>query len=63
MPARPVTTTVTISTPGSTRIFVTKLDNNDQANSNFVKLAKVVVGRTNSNRLKYKIIPLIESVE
>jgi hypothetical protein len=66
-PAREVTTTVTISTPGSTRTFITKLYDaiKRAGNSNPRKLAKVVVERisdpSNPNRdgrLKYQIIPL-----
>ncbi|MFK5969770.1 MAG: hypothetical protein QM487_06575 [Candidatus Marithrix sp.] len=63
MPARPVMTTVTISTPGSTRTFITELDKTTgQTSSNFVKLAKVIIGRTGNlinGRLKYQIIPLV----
>jgi len=58
-PARQVTTTVTISTPGSTRTFITKLDK-----AGFVKqLAKVVIGKTGGGRLKYQIIPLVAPSE
>ncbi|RKZ76387.1 MAG: hypothetical protein DRR19_28665 [Candidatus Parabeggiatoa sp. nov. 1] len=60
-PARQVTTTVTISTPGSTRTFITKLDTKGHSR----QLAKVVIERisdpSNPNRdgrLKYQIIPL-----
>jgi len=65
IPAREVTTTVTISTPGSTRTFITKLDNTSQVTS-FVELAKVVIGRisdptnpSQGGRLKYQIIPMV----
>ncbi|RKZ53916.1 MAG: hypothetical protein DRR16_16945 [Candidatus Parabeggiatoa sp. nov. 3] len=60
-PPREVTTTVTISTPGSTRTFITKLDTIGASQ----QLAKVVIERisdpSNPNRdgrLKYQIIPL-----
>jgi hypothetical protein len=61
-PARQVTTTVTISTPGSTRTFITKLDNVNRVGSNIVNLAKVVIGRISApttGRLKYQIIPML----
>jgi hypothetical protein len=54
-PAREVTTTVTISTPGSTRTFITKLDQSNRG-SDIIKLATVVIGKT-GGRLKYQIIP------
>ncbi len=61
-PIRAVMTTVTISTPGSTRTFTTKLDQTTgQTNTGFVKLAKVIIGRVGNpinGRLKYQIIPL-----
>lgn len=67
-PAREVTTTVTISTPGSTRTFITKLGNENiqrAGNSKLRKLAKVVIERISDpgnhkrdGRLKYQIIPL-----
>ncbi|HDN26424.1 MAG TPA: hypothetical protein ENG03_04900 [Thioploca sp.] len=60
-PARQVTATVTISTPGSTRTFITKLDTKGKSR----KLAKVVIERISDpsnphrdGRLKYQIIPL-----
>jgi len=62
-PARQVTATVTISTPGSTRTFITKLDTTGISKPR--KLAKVVIEQisdpSNPNRdgrLKYQIIPL-----
>jgi hypothetical protein len=57
-PARQVTTTVTVSTPGSTRTFITKLDKSNQSSS-VMKLAKIVIGRAGGGRLKYQIIPLV----
>jgi hypothetical protein len=58
-PAREVTTTVTISTPGSTRTFITKLDNDNRVDLNIVELAKVVIGRiSQGGRLKFDIIPM-----
>ena len=64
-PSRPVTATVTISTPGSTRTFTTKLDNANGSSNPIQPLAKVIIERisTPSNpnqdgRLKYQIIPL-----
>ncbi|RKZ37357.1 MAG: hypothetical protein DRQ49_16340 [Gammaproteobacteria bacterium] len=60
-PARQVTTTVTISIPGSTRTFISKLDKSNQSSS-FVNLAKVVIGRT-GGRLNYQIIPMVAASE
>ncbi len=63
MPGRQVTTTVTISTPGSTRTFITKLDKKT-GQTNIVKLAKVIIGRVGdpiNGRLKYQIIPLVSN--
>jgi len=59
-PAREVTTTVTISTPGSTRTFITKLDQSNRS-GNVVTLAKVVIGGRTGGRLKYQIIPIVAS--
>jgi hypothetical protein len=55
-PTREVTATVTISIPGSTRTFITKLDYINRANSKIRKLAKIVVKRNKAGRLKYQII-------
>jgi Tfp pilus assembly protein PilF len=67
-PARQVTATVTISTPGSTRTFITKLGNANPTSPNLVKLAKVVIGRIShptsiGRRLKYQIIPMLAPEE
>ncbi len=63
-PARPVTATVTISTPGSTRTFVAKMEEaTGRSSANLVKLAKVVIGRVSnsaSGRLKYQIVPMVK---
>ncbi|MEN8218159.1 MAG: hypothetical protein ABFS56_17670 [Pseudomonadota bacterium] len=59
-PAREVTATVTISIPGSTRTFITKLDNDNQVDLNIIKLAKVVIERiSQGGRLKFNIIPMV----
>ncbi|MDM8561652.1 hypothetical protein [Candidatus Parabeggiatoa sp. HSG14] len=66
-PARQVIATVTISTPGSTRTFSIKIDDDIQTvgNSNPRKLAKVIIERisdpanpSRDEKLKYHIIPL-----
>jgi len=61
-PVRPVTATITISTPGSTRTFITKLET---AGGDPQKLAKVVIERIRDSsnpywdgKLKYQVIPL-----
>jgi len=67
-PARQVTATVTISTPGSTRTFITKLGNATPTSPNFVKLAKVVIDQISDptgmdRRLKYQIVPMLAPAE
>jgi hypothetical protein len=60
-PAREVTATVTISIPGSTRTFITKLDHANRVYLNLVKLAKVVIWHHEGGKLKYQIIPMVTS--
>ena len=57
-PTREVTARVTISIPGSTINFISKLDYINRNSSNIRKLAKIVVEQNKYGRLKYQIIPL-----
>ncbi len=57
-PTREVTATVTISIPGSTRTFITKLNYINRTSSKIIKLAKIVVERNQDGRLTYQIISL-----
>ena len=57
-PTREVTAMVTISTPGSTRTFITKLDKINRASSKIRRLAKILVERNQAGRLKFQIILL-----
>jgi hypothetical protein len=58
-PTRKVTATVTISTPSSTRTFMTKLDKINRVNSSNIRsLAKIIVKQNQDGRLKYQIILL-----
>ncbi|MDM8569377.1 hypothetical protein QUF50_07715 [Thiotrichales bacterium HSG1] len=55
VPVRSVDAKITISTPGSTRTFTTKLE----TTKNLVNLANIVVGKTNNKKLKYQIVPIV----